>query len=115
MNFYKTSKLDITLIIIIIGLSMVSGWLYFNKTVVVSSTSEQELRLRDSISILQKEIETSVIRQTYLQHAYDSMLLVEPQIIYRTRETIKFIYGDATPDQLDSIIRTNWKTHSGHN
>ena len=74
----------------------------------VSFTSEEK-RLRDSISVLQKEIEDSHIRQNKLQQAYDSMLNVEPKIIYETREKIKFVYTEATPSQLDSIIRTKSK------
>lgn len=79
-----------------------------NENATVSFTSEEK-RLRDSISILQKEIEASHIRQDKLQHDYDSMLHVEPQIIYETREKIKFVYTEASPSQLDSIIRTKSK------
>lgn len=79
-----------------------------NKKANVSFTSEEK-RLRDSISLLQKEIDASHIRQDKLQHDYDSMLHVEPIIIHETREKIKFVYTEATPNQLDSIIRTKSK------
>jgi len=79
-----------------------------NKDPIVTFSSDEK-RLRDSIFVLQKEIDASHIRQNKLQQGYDSMLNVEPTIIYNTREKIKFIYTDATPSQLDSIIRTKSK------
>lgn len=81
-----------------------------NQNATVSFSSEEK-RLRDSISILQKEIDAGHVRQEKLQHDYDSMLHVEPIIIHETREKIKFIYTEATPNQLDSIIRTKSKRH----
>lgn len=102
------------LIILVIGISFLAVHFYLQDNVNNTEASQKELRLRDSISYLQKEIDASRLRQGQLQHAYDSMLLIEPQVIYKTREKIKFIYGDATPDQLDSIIRTNWKVNTGH-
>lgn len=67
---------------------------------------------KDSVAILHKEIELSHIKQAQLQTAYDSLSSLEPRVITRTHDKIKFIYSTATPDDLDSIIRTNWKTTS---
>jgi hypothetical protein len=69
----------------------------------------EEKRLRDSLSLLQKEIDTLHVKQNQLQVAYDSMLLIEPTIIYKTREKVKFIYLEANATQLDSIIRKKSK------
>lgn len=111
----KTSLLPAILIILLVGLSFITFHFYSASEVSNSELIKKELLLRDSISILQKEIDASHKRQTQLQHSYDSMLTIEPQIIYKTREKIKFIYSDASTNQLDSIIRTNWKTNTGHN
>lgn len=110
----KQNGFDKTIIWLFIGVTIFGAVIAFiilynqNQKANVSFTSEEK-RLRDSISILQKEIDASHIRQDKLQHDYDSMLHVEPQIIYQTREKIKFIYTEATPNQLDSIIRTKSK------
>ncbi len=65
----------------------------------------REKALRDSIAYLQKRIDSSHVRQDKLERAYDSVCNLEPQIKYKTREKIKFIFSSATPDELDSIIR----------
>jgi hypothetical protein len=71
--------------------------------------SKKEQELKDSINYLQTRIDSSHIRQASLQKAYDSLLNIEPSIIYKTREKIKFIYLEANATQLDSIIRTKSK------
>jgi hypothetical protein len=74
------------------------------------TNNDNEKVLRDSIALMQSQIDSSHVRQIKLQSSYDSLLNIEPEIRYRTNEKIKFIYSTATPSQLDSIIRTNWKT-----
>jgi hypothetical protein len=110
----KQNRLDKIITRLFIGISLLGAVItiviMYNKSqeAVVSFSSEEQ-RLLDSISILQKEIDASHIRQNKLQHGYDSMLNVEPIIINQTREKIKFIYTEATPSELDSIIRTKSK------
>lgn len=67
---------------------------------------------KDSVTMLHKEIKLGHIRQNKLKKSYDSLSSLEPRIITRTHDKIKFIYSTATPDDLDSIIRSNWKTAS---
>ena len=74
-------------------------------------TSGKEQLLEDSIALLTKTINKSEIHQHILEEQYDSLLNLDPKIIIRTNEKIKFIYSTATPSELDSIIRTNWKTN----
>lgn len=82
---------------------------YNYNTDIKIDTSEKEKALRDSIKLLQAQIDSSHTKQLKLQSAYDSMLNIEPEIIYKTREKIKFIYIEANATQLDSIIRTKAK------
>lgn len=77
--------------------------------------SDKEKVLRDSIALIQQEVDASRMRQAKIQKSYDSLLTVDPHIEYRTREKIKFIFNTASPRELDSVIRANWKTSSGHN
>lgn len=72
--------------------------------------NDNEKILKDSIVLMQRQIDSSHVYQIKLQSSYDSLLNVEPQIRYKTNEKIKFIYSTASPAQLDSIIRANWKT-----
>lgn len=74
--------------------------------------SKDEKILRDSLLILQRRIDSSRVVQNKLEKAYDSLKNIEAPIIYRTHDKIKFILSDASPDELDSIIRTNWKHKS---
>ena len=69
----------------------------------------------DSIRSLQTVIDESKIRQSKLQGSYDSLLNLEPKVIYKTREKVKFIFNTDDPDALDSIIRSGWKTRSRYN
>lgn len=66
----------------------------------------------DSILKLKKKIDISHAVQDSLQREYDSLLSLDPQVITRTHDKIKFVYSTATPEQLDSVIRANWKTSS---
>lgn len=81
----------------------------------VTVVSGKEQIYKDSLALMQKEVDASHIRQAKLQGSYDSLLLIDPQVQYRTHEKIKIIYSTATPNQLDSIIRANWKTELRHN
>lgn len=110
----KQNGLDKIIAWLFVGVSLFGAFLavivmYNHNQKTTVSFSSEEKRLRDSIAILQKEIDASHTRQNKLQHGYDSMLNVEPIIIHKTREKIKFIYTEATPSQLDSIIRTKSK------
>ncbi len=70
--------------------------------------SDKEKELRDSIVLLRSNIDSSVVRQAKIQHQYDSLLLIEPGVIYSNHEKTKFIFNTASPTQLDSIIRAAW-------
>lgn len=68
--------------------------------------------LRDSISTLSVQIDSSHARQARLEAQIDILNHTEARVISKTHEKIQFIYSTATPDELDSLIRTNWKTQS---
>jgi hypothetical protein len=93
--------------IIIILLAII----YFRKPQVIVE-SDREKVLEDSIAVLNTRIDSSHVRQAKIQKAYDSLLSIDPIVISKTRDKIKFIYSTNSPDELDSIIRTNWKTKS---
>ena len=76
---------------------------------------DSEKRLIDSLNVLQKLIDTSKLKQLKLEKAYDSLLTLEPIIIYKNNEKIKFIFAELDPSILDSIIRTEWKTKPRYN
>jgi cell envelope opacity-associated protein A len=97
-----------SLLLIIIVLSAI---LIFRKPQIIEISNQEQI-YKDSVLLLQKNIELSHIRQDSLQKAYDSLLTIEPQVINRTREKVHYILTDATPTELDSIIRTSWKTKS---
>lgn len=78
----------------------------------VIDTDTQEKVLKDSIKTLDKYLEMSRARESRIQSQYDSLKSLEPHIITNTRDKVKFVYSTATPDELDSIIRTTWKTKS---
>lgn len=114
MQIYKSmSTRDKTftylLLAIFILFALVLVTVYTYNTDVKLDTSKREKELRDSIHLLQSQVDSSHIRQAKLEAAYDSMLNIEPTIIYETREKIKFIYLEANATQLDSIIRTKSK------
>jgi preprotein translocase subunit SecA len=66
---------------------------------------------QDSIKVMQTKIDAVNLQMTGLNQRYDSLLTIDQQVIYRTRDKIKFIYIDADIDQLDSIIRSSWTGH----
>jgi len=69
---------------------------------------DKEKELRDSIVLLRSNVDSSLVRQIKIQHQYDSLLAIEPGVIYRNHETTKFVFNTASPNQLDSIIRATW-------
>lgn len=86
--------------------------LVFREPKLIVLPSDREKTLQDSLIILQQNLDSTHARQVQLQHNYDSLLKLEPQIITKTRDKVHFILTDANPDELDSIIRANWKTKS---
>lgn len=86
------------------------GIIIFRKPTVIVPSNDKVYK--DSIAVLQAKIDSSRVRQERLEKAYDSLVAIDPPVIYRTRDKIKFILTDASPDELDSIIRTTWKTKS---
>jgi len=98
--------LSVALVIIMI----LSGIIIFRKPEIQVAAPDESWK--DTVANLHKQIELSHIRQAQLQNSYDSLSSLEPRVITRTHDKIKFIYSTATPDDLDSIIRTNWKTTS---
>lgn len=82
-------------------------FIVFRPTATVVS-SDKEKQLRDSLVLLESNINTSLARQHQLQNQYDSLNAIGPGIIYRNHETTKFIFNTASPTQLDSIIRAAW-------
>lgn len=75
---------------------------------------DKEKHLKDSLLLLKQEVEKSHYRQDVLEKAYDSLRAIDPEVITRTRDKIKFIYT-ANPSELDSVIRATWKTSSRYN
>jgi hypothetical protein len=98
---------SVMILIIIILLAVI----YFRKPD-VTIQSDRERVLQDSIAVLQTKIDSSHARQDRLQRSFDSLVAIDPIVISKTRDKIKFIFSTATPDELDSIIRTTWKTKS---
>lgn len=105
----------ISAIILILGLGALAIYNFNKNKVIDNSINSKEIRLQDSIIRLNREITMSHLKQVLLEKQYDSLLTLDPHVITRTNEKIKFIYSTATPDQLDSIIRTTWKTNLRHN
>lgn len=105
--------MKITTIAFLISLMIIlilSAIIIFRKPTIIENSNDTAWK--DSVTLLHKEIEKSHLRQIELQKAYDSLSSIEPHIITRTNDKIKFIYSTATPNDLDSIIRSNWKTNS---
>jgi hypothetical protein len=104
----KEKFLILVLVCSIIGLLL---FIFFEKSNKPDPSKDEKL-LRDSLLILQRRIDSSKVLQNKLEKSYDSLKNIETPIIYRTRDKIKFILSDASPDELDSIIRANWKYKS---
>lgn len=96
------------LLLIIIILSAV---IIFRKPTITVLTG-REKQVLDSLTLLQSQVDSSKVREIKLQRDYDSLSALEPTIYTRTNDKTKFIFTDANPDQLDEIIRANWKTKS---
>jgi hypothetical protein len=84
----------------------------FRKPETIILPSDREKTLQDSLILLQRNLDSSHVRQDKLQQSYDSLLRLDPLIITKTRDKVHFILTDASPNELDSVIRTNWKTKS---
>ena len=95
------------IIIIIVLIAII----VFRKPNVITLENNDKL-YKDSIALLQKQIMTSESKIKVYEIKYDSVCNLEPKIVYRTHEKINFILTTATPDELDSIIRSTWKTKS---
>lgn len=104
------NKSKIAFEILIIIIICLIAFIIFRKPEIIITSGKEQL-LEDSIALLTKTINKSEIHQHILEEQYDSLLNLDPKIIIRTNEKIKFIYSTATPSELDSIIRTNWKTN----
>ena len=105
------SNIFISTLISIIILLLIIMLIYYPKS---NQNVFDDSNLRDSIKLLQNQIDSSKIKQQILENQYDSLLALPPKIKYKTNEKIKFIYYDASPSDLDSIIRSNWKTGIRH-
>lgn len=107
MNRSNLTAYSILILIIVILLAVI----YFHKPDNIIQ-SDRERVLKDSVTLLQTRIDSSHVRQAKIQKAYDSLLSIEPTVISKTRDKIKFIYLTSDPDVLDSVIRSTWKTKS---
>lgn len=105
MNKFSLITIGILLTIIV----FLGAVLIFKKNP-ETGVNDKERILRDSIAILQKDISLSQERQTKIQKDFDSLQSIDQQVIYRTREKIKFIFNTSDPSILDSLIRSNWRT-----
>jgi hypothetical protein len=94
-------------IIVLIGAKMI----FTDKRGTQDTSKTQIEELRDSLAILHHDISESHSRQLKLQSSFDSLQSVDQQVIYRTREKIKFIFNTSDPSILDSLIRSNWRTN----
>lgn len=104
----KITKDYVILGLIIIIFGLIVTLLIINRYRV--DEPKDEKRLQDSVNLLLKQLDSSHIRQARLESDYNTLLNRDPQIIYKNHEKTKFIFNTASPDQLDSIIRSVWKT-----
>lgn len=95
-----------------IGIILILAAIIIFRKPTMTVISGREKQIVDSLALLQSQLDSSEIRVTNLQRGYDSLNSLEPGVIYRTHDKVKFIFSDATPDDLDNIIRANWKTES---
>lgn len=98
--------------ICLVGLVLILFAIIIFRKPTVIVTSDREQVLQDSVKLLRSQRDSSLGRQAKIQNSFDSLMNLDPQIKYRTHEKIKFIFNTASPRDLDSIIRTNWKTSS---
>ena len=101
-------------IFLILIILILSGVIIFREKQPVIDV-DHEKALRDSISMLSAQIDSSHVKQARLKAQIDSLSSLETTVITKTHEKIKFIYSTATPAALDSIIRSAWKTKSRYN
>ena len=98
--------------LVMIGIILILAAVIIFRKPTMTVITGREKQIVDSLSLLQSQLDSSKVRVSNLQRSYDSLSSLEPGVIYRTHDKIKFIFSDATPDDLESIIRTNWKTES---
>lgn len=98
--------------LVMIGIILILAAIIIFRKPTMTVISGREKQIVDSLALLQSQLDSSEIRVTNLQRGYDSLNSLEPGVIYRTHDKVKFIFSDATPDDLDNIIRANWKTES---
>jgi Cdc6-like AAA superfamily ATPase len=108
----KTTRIFVVMTLVIMALLAI---IIFRKPDTITIDNGHEKVLQDSLILMKNQVDSSHVRQTRIQNSYDSLLTIDPQVQYRTHEKIKIIYSTATPNQLDSIIRANWKTELRHN
>lgn len=101
----KLANLSLVLLTIILALAI---YIIVKKPEVVY-IFDREKQLMDSLALINSRLDSSQKRVAAIQAQYDSLSNIEQEVIYNTREKIKFIYTTATPSQLDSIIRSAWK------
>lgn len=106
----KTLKIYLTALCVIVIL--VVG--YILVTTPEPQTEVEDNAFQDSLLILKYKIEQSEKIVECLEKANDSLLNLESEIIYRYRDKIHFIYLEASPAQLDSIIRSKWDIQYGY-
>jgi K+-sensing histidine kinase KdpD len=104
----------VTYCVLVIIILVLSALVVFRNSQVADYASE-ERALKDSILTLSVKIDSSHARQQRLERQLDGLSTIESQVITKTHDKINFIYSVATPDELDSIIRSNWKTKSRYN
>lgn len=110
-----SKNIKIVFVVMIALILILLAIIIFRKPDVITVDNGHEKVLQDSLILMKNQVDSSHVRQTKIQNSYDSLLLIDPQVQYRTHEKIKIIYSTATPNQLDSIIRANWKTELRHN
>ena len=98
--------------LVMIGIILILAAIIIFRKPTMTVITGREKQIVDSLALLQSQLDSSEIRVTNLQRGYDSLNSLEPGVIYRTHDKVKFIFSDATPDDLESIIRANWKTES---
>lgn len=98
--------------LVMIGIILILAAIIIFRKPTMTVITGREKQIVDSLSLLRAQLDSSEVHVSNLQRSYDSLSSLEPGIIYRTHDKIKFIFSDATPDDLESIIRANWKTES---
>lgn len=111
----RNSKgLNILIVVLIIIMLIEAALIIFRDRLSPYLDTSLEKQFRDSIAVMEKYRESSILREQSFQRKFDSLSNLETGVIYRRNDKIKFIYTNATPDELDNIIRSNWDTKRHH-